>query len=137
MDLDAARSAQEREPVRVLVVDDDPAVAEVASSYLERRLDRVDAVAETAPQRAIERIETDASIECVISDYEMPDIDGLELYDRVADRRPELPFILFTAKQSPRLRREATEAGIAAFVTKDGSGETFDALTASVRQEAT
>ena len=123
--------------LQVLVVDDDPAVAEVASSYLENRLDGVDAIAETTPQEAIERIESDPSIDCVISDYKMPDIDGLELHEQVTDRRPELPFILFTAVPSLDLQREANDAGVTAFVEKDGSGDTFDVLTARVRRAAT
>ncbi|WP_211194937.1 response regulator [Halorhabdus amylolytica] len=137
MDTDVDRPSRDCDRLRVLVVDDDLALAEVASTFLERRLERVDAVPVSAPGDALERVEGDPSIDCVISDYRMPGIDGLELYDRVTERRPDLPFILFTASPTEDLEREACEAGVAAFVEKDGSTRTFAALSSRVRREAT
>jgi len=137
MSPDAERPSGDRVPSRVLVVDDDPAVAEIVAIHVQRRVEGVEAVAETAPRNALDRVDGDPSIECVISDYRMPGLDGLELHDRVSDRRPDLPFILVTASPTRTLERRASEAGITACIEKDGSTRTFDDLTARVRREAT
>ena len=121
------------DPPVVLVVDDDPAVAEVASTYLERQLQSVETITETSATAALERLD-DASIDCLVSDYRMPGLDGLELYDRVTERRPDLPFILFTSVGHEEVQRRAMDEGIEAFVEKDGGKGTFDTLTTHVRQ---
>ncbi|WP_181686417.1 response regulator [Halorhabdus salina] len=134
---DRTQGVDQPDPLVVLVVDDDPAVPDVAATYLEQRLDAVETIAETSPLTALDRVESDPSIDCLVSDYQMPEIDGLELHERVADRRPDLPFILFTATAMADLQRQVAGTGIVAFVQKDGSAETFDQLTAHVEQSAT
>lgn len=135
MRLDDGRDSPTPEPHVVLVVDDDPAVAAVASAYLERRLQSVETLTATSARGALDRIE-DASIDCLVSDYRMPDLDGLELYERVSARHPDLPFILFTSVGRDDVRRQADGAGVSAFVEKDGSTDTFETLTTHVRQVA-
>jgi CheY-like chemotaxis protein len=41
-----------------------------------------------------------ADVDCVVSDYEMPDATGVELLHRVRSGYPDLPFILYTGKGS-------------------------------------
>ncbi|EJW10076.1 Response regulator receiver [Rhodovulum sp. PH10] len=50
---------------------------------------------------------------CVVTDAWLPDMSGLELVERLRDRRRGLPAIMITADASPRLRRRAKEAGVA------------------------
>lgn len=121
---------------RVLVVDDEPAVAEVAAAYIERRLADVDVETETSPEAALDRLATGPEIDCLVSDYLMPELDGYELYDRVRERRPDLPFILFTAVPRSELDRPPAETDVNAYVEKNGSTQTFDSLATEVRKEA-
>jgi len=135
MSTDVEQSSVDADHLRVLVVDDDPALAELTSISLEHRLEEVDAVPVSTPDDALARIEDDPSVDCVVSDYRMPGIDGLELHDRITECRPGLPFILFTASATEDLERKAGEAGVAAFVEKNGSDRTFDALSSSIRRQ--
>jgi CheY-like chemotaxis protein len=134
---DRTRGVDRPDSLVVLVVDDDPAVADVAATCLEQHPAAVEAIAETSPQMALDRVESAPSIDCLVSDYHMPEIDGLELHERVADRRPDLPFIVFTSRATADLQRQVDGTGIVAFVQKDGSPGTFDQLTALVEQIAT
>jgi len=100
----------------VLVVDDEPDVASVTAAHLERHLEDVAVVTETGGQAAIERFSAD--VDCVVSDYEMPAVDGLELLNRLRDRDPDLPFILFTARGSEEIASEAISAGVTDYLQK-------------------
>lgn len=136
MSVDADPRSDPSGRVRVLVVDDEPAVADVTSAYVERELEAVEALVETSPWTALERITSDPSIDCVIADYRMPVLDGFELLEHVRERRPDVPFVFFSAVPDPDLKRRATEADVAAFVEKDGSRGAFEALVTHVQRTA-
>jgi DNA-binding NtrC family response regulator len=86
-------------PVEVLHVDDDPALGELVKLYLEREESDLncDVTTETSPVAALDRIRADdAGFDCVISDYDMPEMNGIEFLERVRESRPELPVLLFS-----------------------------------------
>jgi len=113
--------------IRVLHVDDDEDFLDVASSYLEERYEGIDVVGVTSPRRALDFLD-DGGFDCVVSDYDMPETDGLELLDGVRDEYPEMPFVLFTSKGSEEVASEAISAGVSDYVRKDSGRDTFDLL---------
>ena len=117
--------------IDVLHVDDEPGFVEVAAELLERRSDRITVHTETDPGAALERVTEEGSpIDCVVSDYEMPGMDGLELLTAVRRERPGLPFVLFTGAGSEELASDAISAGVDDYVRK-GSGSGQYALLAN------
>lgn len=106
-----------------MVVDDEPDVAETTALMLQER--GLDAVTETAPQATLDRL--DERIACVVSDYQMPRMDGLELLEEVRDVRPDVPFVLFTGRGSEAIASEAIEAGVDNYLQK-GKQEQYDRL---------
>ncbi|WP_276272584.1 hybrid sensor histidine kinase/response regulator [Haloarcula litorea] len=113
--------------VRVLHVDDDEGFLEVAVSMLERECGDVDVVPLTDPTAALDRLAAEP-FDCVVSDYEMTPIDGLELLRAVRSDHPDLPFVLFTGKGSEAVASEAISAGVTDYVQKSGDTETFEVL---------
>jgi PAS domain S-box-containing protein len=107
--------------VRILHVDDDPDIAELTTIYLQR--EREAFVVDTAigGPAALDRLD-DAEFDCVVSDYDMPELTGLELLRTVRDRYPDLPFILFTGKGSEEIASEAVSAGVTDYLQK-GTGQ--------------
>jgi CheY-like chemotaxis protein len=88
------------EGVRVLVVDDEPGVVAVASSYFEHRSDRFEVVTETSARAALDRLEADGDeFDCVVSDFEMPEMDGLQFKEAVHEVQSDIPFIIFTTRE--------------------------------------
>jgi DNA-binding response OmpR family regulator len=82
-------------PPRVLVVDDDPTVAEVVSDYLGRAgLDVVQADDAASALAAAAATPPDLAL----LDLMLPDADGLELLARLRERQPGLPVVLLTAR---------------------------------------
>lgn len=63
------------------------------------------------------------SVACLVSDIQMPGMDGLELQRRLAASGSTLPVILMTAFPRDHVRRQAEEQGAVALLAKpfDGS----------------
>ncbi|WP_436934052.1 response regulator [Halovenus marina] len=108
------------EPIRVLHVDDDPTICELTSEVLTDHSDRIEVTTTTDPAEALDIVES-ASIQCVVSDYEMGEMDGLELLTDVRTAHPDLPFILFTSKGSEEVASDAISAGVTDYLQK-GTG---------------
>jgi len=67
----------------------------------------------------------------ILSDINMPGMDGLELLREVKQRRPDLPVMMVTAYGDDARRQRATELGAFEFVTKPVD---FDQLKTQLRQ---
>ncbi|SEH12989.1 PAS domain S-box-containing protein [Natronorubrum sediminis] len=107
--------------ISVLCVDDDPDVRALTTTALERTGEEFTVVTAGCGHDALSRLTERDRIDCVVSDYDMPGMDGLELLDAVRDRDPELPFILFTGKGSEEIASDAISAGVTDYLQK-GSG---------------
>ncbi|AQY00827.1 response regulator [Microbacterium sp. LMI11-1-1.1] len=101
---------------RVLVVDDDPDVALLVKTVLERRAGCEVAVAHDG-QSAVERLET-FTPDVVVTDIEMPGLDGLELLAELRRNDPLLPVIVMTAHVSVEYAVSALRAQADEFLTK-------------------
>ncbi|MFW6448361.1 MAG: PAS domain S-box protein [Halobacteriota archaeon] len=118
--------------VRVLHVDDDPDFLSLTADVLERS--DGDLVVETATSgpNALERLDSD-DIDCVVSDYEMPGMTGIELLDAVREDHPELPFILFTGRGSEEVASDAISAGVTDYLQKTAGTGQFAVLVNRIR----
>ncbi len=102
-------------PQRILVVDDD----ELSRYVVARRLVRwgfeplVFARAE-----AVREYLHAGEAHALVTDFEMPERDGLSLARAVRHLRPGLPILLLTAKRDPQLEELARAAGVCAVVVK-------------------
>ncbi len=118
-------------PFRILHVDDDPALIDVAADFLAAEDDRLTVEAATSAAEGLERL--DADIDCIISDYEMPGRNGIEFLEAVRETYPDLPFILFTGKGSEAVASEAISAGVTDYLQKETGTEQYTLLANRVR----
>ncbi|MFC7077621.1 ATP-binding response regulator [Haloarcula halophila] len=102
--------------IRALVVDDSDFFAEMTADTLSEK-HGIDATAVNNPESALERIRAE-SFDCVVSDYEMPEMDGLELLRSIRQFEPTLPFILLTGRGDEETASEAIAAGVADYLLK-------------------
>ncbi len=109
-----ARAYAERMP-RVLVVDDDPTVAEVVLGYLRR--DGFEA-AHAADGLSALAIAASAPPDIVVLDLMLPGIDGLEVCRRLRAERPDLPVVMLTARGEEDDRIAGLEVGADDYVVK-------------------
>lgn len=108
------------QPIHVLHVDDDPDLVELVATFLQRETELIDVLSVTDPSDALDRL-AEGSFDCVVSDYDMPDRNGIELLGAVRREYPDLPFILYTGKGSEEIASEAISAGVTDYLRK-GTG---------------
>ncbi len=123
----AAEPASEQETIRILHLDDDSDVAELTRVNLESESERFDVLSETDPEVALQKVRQ-ADIDCVVCDYEMPEIDGLEFLEKVRETAPELPFILFTGRGSEEIASEAISRGVTDYLQKERGQDQYTVL---------
>ncbi len=106
-------------PITVLHVDDDPDFCDLAAEFLEREDPRIEVVTASGAEAGLACLGGD-DVECVVSDFDMPGVDGIEFLKRVRETRQDLPFILFTGKGSEDIAAEAVSAGVSDYLQKGG-----------------
>jgi CheY-like chemotaxis protein len=67
-------------------------------------------------------------VDCIVSDDQMPEMDGLEFLRLVREGYPDLPFLLFTGRGSEELAGEAISAGVTDYLQKESGTEQFTVL---------
>ena len=119
-------------PIRVLLVDDEPGVADVTARFLERADESLEVVVEHDAAAGLDRLETEA-IDCIVSDYQMPRMDGIEFLEAVRAAHPDLPFVLFTGQGSETLASEAISAGVTSYLRKETGTDHYEVLARQVK----
>jgi CheY-like chemotaxis protein len=99
----------------VLVVDDDRTILDLIKLILQSEGMVAHCVSSGA--EALERI-TERTFSLMITDYNMPGLDGLELASKGLELAPHMPIIMNTGDLSPNLARLAEEIGIAKVMSK-------------------
>ena len=120
--------------VSILVVDDEPDVAEMFRQHFRREARQGTYVMHFAnsgdqalslPTNGIE-----PTLIVILSDINMPQMDGLDLFAEIEQRRPDLPVMMVTAYGDDERRRRASELGAFEFLTKPVD---FDFLKTQLR----
>ena len=89
--------AAKRGKLTVLVVDDEPAVVEVLTSFLE--LERFNPRSANSAEEALALLEQEHA-HAVVADIGLPGMSGLELLATIKERWPEIPVIIITGRGS-------------------------------------
>jgi PAS domain S-box-containing protein len=121
------------DPIRVLVVDDEPAMATVTRIYLEER-NRCTCEVCTSAQEALRYLES-ATVDIIVSDYQMPGMDGIEFLKAVRAGSTYIPFILFTGRSREEVVIEALNSGADFYLQKGADPEAqFAELSHMIRR---
>jgi PAS domain S-box-containing protein len=117
----------------ILYVDDEPMLLELAKIFLEKTGNfRVDTV--TSATEALS-ILARTSYDCIISDYQMPVMDGIVFLKTVRSKGNIGPFIIFTGKGREEVVIEALNSGADFYLQKGGDPKAqFVELAHKVRQ---
>jgi len=108
--------------MKVLLVDDDSSFLELSKTFLEIfhniNSDTVDSAGE-----AINKLQKD-SYDVIVSDYDMPVMDGITFLKALRERNINVPFILFTGIGTEEVRHKAIENGANSYLLKGGDPKT-------------
>jgi CheY-like chemotaxis protein len=121
--------------VSILIVDDEPDVAELFRQRFRREARQGTYVLHFAfsAEEALARLagEIEPQLIVILSDINMPGMDGLALLREIKKMRPDLPVMMVTAYGDEERRRRASEYGASEFISKPVD---FDFLKEQLRR---
>ena len=106
------------EKIRVLYVDDERSLRDIGKKFLEQSGDFTVFTAESA--REALALVKEQHIDAVISDYQMPTMNGIDLLKAVRNTNPDLPFVFFSGKGTKEIVIEAFRHGADLYLQKRG-----------------
>lgn len=113
--------------VRILVVDDNPAVRHYLRSILEQKESwQVCAEARTG-EEALERVQS-APPDVILLDFQMPDRNGIDVARQIGRGWPKIPILMVTVHMNKQLAEEARAVGIRGACSKSDVGSIVDAV---------
>ncbi len=80
---------------------------------------------------ALEKIEADAP-DLVLTDWNMPVMNGFELVEAMNDKDLGIPFAFITSECTDEMREQANSAGAVAFLTKPFTAETLESVLGKI-----
>ncbi len=108
--------------IKILHVDDDPCTLEVSKQILEAE-NNFEVDTALSVEEAFKRMEKQ-SFDVVVSDYQMPQKNGLQFLQELREKRNSIPFIMFTGKSREEVAVKALNLGADGYCNKQGSPET-------------
>jgi len=99
----------------LLVVEDSDSLREVLAAVLEREGFRV--VATRSAEEALHAFSVESFV-CVLADFKLPGMHGIDLAKKIRESSPHLPFVIMTAFGSIDVAVEAMKSGANDFITK-------------------
>ncbi|GGL38187.1 ATPase [Halarchaeum grantii] len=119
-------------PISVLCVDGEPDMAALVGERVARADDRITTTVATSARAGLTRLEA-GDVDCVVSGFDMPGMDGIEFLEAVRATHPDLPFVLFTAGGSEAVASDAISAGATDYVRRDANDDPYATLARRVR----
>ncbi len=110
--------SQKKHLSTLLLVDDDPSMVRLLAKVIERSLgDQVKIETLTDPVEALSRIES-GGVEILLTDLEMPGVDGLDLLKSAKSRNAYTQVLLLTGHSTRDALLEALESGATDYLLK-------------------
>jgi two-component system, chemotaxis family, chemotaxis protein CheY len=109
----------------ILVVDDFASIRDFVCETLQRK--GYDTVGASNGNEAYELLSDRASVNLVLTDYNMPGCTGFELLKKIKTNpaMSHVPVIFLTTESNPEKMRSAKDAGLTAWIKKPYRSETF------------
>jgi CheY-like chemotaxis protein len=102
--------------LNVLCVDDEPSMLRLISIFFEEDKE-IKIICTSSAAKALEIIRTE-NFDVLVSDYQMPEIDGIAFLKTLRERGNPIPFILLTGQVSEGVVIEAISQGADLFLQK-------------------
>ncbi|MFP4001436.1 MAG: PAS domain S-box protein [Thermoplasmata archaeon] len=122
--------------IDLLLVDDESAFLEQSNIFLKNRESSFNIYTALSGDSALEILE-DEDIDVIVSDYQMPGMNGIELLQRIREERGrDIPFIIFTGKGREEVAMKALNLGADRYMQKGGDPKSqYGVLADAIVQE--
>lgn len=105
--------------ISVLCVDDDPEILDLFAMYLEKS-GTIRVTRELSAKKALDLLKQ-GHFDAVVSDFRMPEMDGITFLKHIRALSKNLPFFLFTGKGDEDVAMDAMNLGANFYTKKGGS----------------
>jgi two-component system, NarL family, invasion response regulator UvrY len=120
--------------VRILVVDDNPAVRHYLRAILEQQTSwQVCGEARTGSE-ALSRVQ-ESPPDLILLDFQMPDVNGLDVAREIQEHWPGIPILMVTVHFNKQLAAAAKAVGIRGACAKSDVGSIVEAVQALLHQK--
>ncbi len=122
--------------IKTLHVDDESSLLEQAKIFLDRASEKIDVSTVSSAEKALDMMKG-KEFDVVVSDYHMPETDGLEFLEEVREERNnDIPFIMFTGKGREKVAMKALNLGADRYIKKEGNPkDQFEFLAHAIIRE--
>ena len=110
-------AAKKTNAVKVLICDDSSTDRKITKKVLESQ-DWIETIEAPSGKAALNTLSKDSSIDLVISDIMMPDMDGFRLARSIREKGYDMPIIAISARMESSDKKKLTTSGVNAFVSK-------------------
>jgi two-component system chemotaxis response regulator CheY len=107
---------------QILVVDDSATVRNEVSSFLQQQGLNIETAVDG--KDGLEKLKRDGAIKLVISDVNMPNMDGLTMVEKVRNElgNKSVNVIMLTTESDPRMKERGKAAGVKGWIVKPFNG---------------
>lgn len=112
---------------RILLVEDDDSIARIITIGLGELQTPFHLDHAISAEEALS-LANQQPYDLLLTDYNLRGRTGLELIHQLKEDGSQMPMVLFTAYDTPKLRRDAHDAGVTKFITKPFFVDQFVAL---------
>ncbi len=116
----------------LLIVDDEIKILDKLVTILSSEVESI--ITAINGQEALDKMALEPGISCVVSDINMPVMNGIDFVKEVRKKKNEVPFIFFTSHGDDNLVKEAVKYGAFDFVDKPHFGNLLSAVTRGMSQ---
>ncbi len=106
--------------MKVLFIDDEPALLEQAKIFLERCDSRLDVKTVSSAEQGLELLEKE-KYDAIVSDYLLNEMDGVELLKKLRGEGNDIVFIIYTGKGRQEVEKESLSLGADLYLQKGGN----------------
>ncbi|MBD3405261.1 MAG: PAS domain S-box protein [Candidatus Lokiarchaeota archaeon] len=103
--------------IRILVIDDDEDLLNIAEVYLRRLDSQFEITTVNNPKKGLRMIRS-GRFDLVVCDYQMPVLSGLEILRTIREEDNQIPFIIFTGRSREEVAIQALNLGATNFIKK-------------------
>ncbi len=119
--------------ISVLLVDDEPVILDIARAFLERH-GEFSVTTVLSAEEGLAML-NERGFDAVVSDYEMPVMNGLGFLRAIREKGDHIPFIIFTGRGREDVVIEALNAGADYYIQKGGDPRAqFTELAYKIRE---
>jgi two-component system, NarL family, invasion response regulator UvrY len=115
--------------IRILVVDDNPAVRHYLRAILEQQ------AAWQVGGEALQRVKKSPPPDLILLDFQMPDINGLDVAQQISELFPQIPILMVTIHLSRQLAEAAQRVGVRGACAKTDVGSIVQAVDALLHEQ--